>query len=178
MAKRKPARTNAEETPELLDFAREFRDESHLRQITGQLFERLGFSGVTITHGGSTEKGKDIVFYTRGPLGELALCACVIKNERITGNAASASGAGTVLNQALQALREPYVNRSTGVRERTWLVYVICPYTSASTAIESIQAQLEDRAGQVVFKCGGEFLKLFEDHWPDFLRFETGVVTR
>jgi hypothetical protein len=149
-----------------------------LRQITGQLFERMGFSGVTITHGGSTEKGKDIVFYTRGPLGELALCACVIKNERITGNAASASGAGTVLNQALQALREPYVNRSTGVRERTWLVYVICPYTSASTAIESIQAQLEDRAGQVVFKCGGEFLKLFEDHWPDFLRFETGVLTR
>jgi hypothetical protein len=40
-------------------------DENRSAQITGQLFERMGFSGVTITHGGSTEKGKDIVFYTK-----------------------------------------------------------------------------------------------------------------
>ena len=58
------------------------------------------------------------------------------------------------------------------------LVYIIFPFTSATTASESIQSQLEDRIGQVVFKCGREFLKLFEDHWPDFLRFETGVLTR
>ncbi|MGC1782105.1 MAG: hypothetical protein WA708_06270 [Acidobacteriaceae bacterium] len=177
-AKRKPSRANAEETPHLLDFAREFRDEGHLRQTTAQLFERMGFSGVVVTHGGSTEKGKDIVFYTAGPLGEAVLCACVMKNDRITGNAASPSGASTILNQALQALREPYVNRSTGERERVGLVYVISPYTSASTAVESIQTQLDDRANQVIFKCGREFLKLFEDHWPDFLRFETGILAR
>jgi hypothetical protein len=105
--KRKLVRTNAEESPELLDFAGEFRDESHLRQITAQLLERMGFSDVTIIHGGSTEKGKDIIFYTEGPLDEQVLCACVIKNDRITGNAALPSGAGTVLNQSQQALREP-----------------------------------------------------------------------
>ena len=65
--KRKEVRTNAEETPELLAFAQEFRDESHLRQITAQLFEQMKFSEVTITHGGPTEKGKDIVFTLKAP---------------------------------------------------------------------------------------------------------------
>lgn len=60
------------ETPELIQFANEFRDEAHLRNVLKELFERMKFSRVLITHG-ANERGKDIVFFGKGQLGETEL---------------------------------------------------------------------------------------------------------
>jgi hypothetical protein len=73
---------NAEETPELLDFARGVpRDESQLQIAAHATCSSAnGVSpALRFTHGGPTEKGKDIIF-------------CV-KNERITGRDSFEPGA-------------------------------------------------------------------------------------
>src|ERR1700723_3997635 len=95
-------------------FAREFRDEPHLRGVLADLFRKMGHSGVRITHGAG-EKGKDIVFYSEGPLGERRLFACVVKHKAITGQANDhKTGAPTlvdelqtVVNQIQSAFSEP-----------------------------------------------------------------------
>src|SRR5260370_31834462 len=97
---------------DLTKFAREFRDEHHLRTVLADLFGRAGAKGVRITHDRS-ERGKDIIFYMPGGLSHDVLYACVVKNERITGKAHSAAGSQTVLTQALQALSEPYTDKMT-----------------------------------------------------------------
>lgn len=162
---------------DLTKFAAEFRDEAHLRSVLADLFGKAGAKGVRITHG-QNERGKDIIFYMAGGLSKDVLYACVVKNDRITGQAQSNAGAQTVLNQALLALNEPYTNKVTGLQERVHTVYIISPHESTPDAIESIKTQLQDRARQVEFLCGIDLLAFFQDHWPDFLRFESAVLTR
>jgi hypothetical protein len=133
----------------------------------------MGREGVRITHG-TNEKGKDIIFYSTGGLGEKRLHACVVKNQRITGEVDASNGAKNVLFQAEQALDEPYVNHD-GDRERVAFVYVFSPLDVSPSALESIQNRLAGR--QVEFVCGHRLLDLFAIHWPSFLAFESGVLT-
>ena len=44
--------------------------------------------------------------------------------------------------------------------------------------MESIRHQLQDQARRVEFICGIDLLALFQEYWPDFLRFESAVLTR
>jgi hypothetical protein len=162
---------------DLSKFAKEFSDEAHLRKVLADLFAKAGMKGVRITHG-PNERGKDIIFYTSGGLSRDVVYACVVKNDRITGQAQSSAGSQTILNQAIQALAEPYVDRTTGREELVHSVYVISPYECTPDAIEHIRAQLRERARQVEFLCGIDLLALFQEHWPDFLRFESAVLTR
>ena len=129
-------------------------------------------AGVQRTHG-TQEYGKDIIFYGPGALTETRLHACVVKNTPITGTVESKSGARTVLFQAQQALDTPFVN-SKGDNERVQLVYVMCPHELSQTTLNSIAGKL--KGGQVEFCCGRMLLKLFEDHWPDFLIFDSNLL--
>lgn len=162
---------------DLSKFAKEFSDEAHLRAVLADLFAKAGMKGVRIPHG-PNERGKDIIFYTSGGLSRDVLYACVVKNERITGQAQSPAGSQTVLNQALQALAEPYTDRTTGREELVHTIYIISPYDCTPDAIEHIRSQLRERARQVEFLCGIDLLALFQEHWPDFLRFESAILTR
>jgi hypothetical protein len=165
------------ELSQLDRFAREFRDEAHLRTILRDLLIRAGGKGVRITHG-TGERGKDIVFYKPGGLSSDVLYACVVKKERITGRADSSSGAQTVLNQALQAINESYVEPSTGRQDRVHTAYIICPNECTPEAVASIQQQLREQARRVEFICGIDLIQLFQTHWPDFLRFDSAILTR
>lgn len=162
---------------DLSKFAEEFTDEHHLRTVLAALFGKAGAKGVRITHG-HNERGKDIIFYTSGGLSKDVLYACVVKNERITGQAQSGAGSQTVLNQAIQALAEPYTDKATGREELVHTVYIISPYECTADSIEHIKTQLRERARQVEFLCGIDLLALFQEHWPDFLRFESAILTR
>jgi len=137
----------------------------------------MGAKGVRITHG-TNERGKDIVFYQSGGLSKDVLYACVVKKGRITGRADSNSGAQTVFNQALQALSESYTDTVTGREEKVHSVYVISPYECTNEAIDSIKHQLREQARRVEFLCGINLVALFQEYWPDFLRFESAVLTR
>jgi len=158
-------------------FAQEFRDEAHLRSVLRDLLTKTGAKGVRITHG-TNEHGKDIIFYQEGGLSKDVLYACVVKKDRITGRADSSGGAQTVLNQALQALNEPYTDPATGREAKVHSVYVICPNECTAEAVESIKKQLREQARRIEFICGIDLLTLFQENWPDFLRFESAVLTR
>jgi len=145
------------ERSDLARFAQEFSDESHLRAILHDLLLRTGAKRVRITHG-PTERGKDIVFYKAGGLSADVLYACVVKKDRITGRADSNGGAQTVLNQALQALSEPYVDPVTGREDRPHSVYVMCPNECTQEAVASIKHQLREQARRVEFLCGIDLL--------------------
>jgi hypothetical protein len=168
-------------TSQLDIFARAFPTEDELRQVIADLLRKIGHTGVRITHG-TNEKGKDIVLYSEGPLGERRLYACVVKNAPITGQADDhKSGAPTllnriqgVLNQIESAFNEPLPN-GRGTDEWVDSVYVISPYECAPATIESVKTRLQ-RGGQISFKCGSALLELFAKHWREFLWFESTVL--
>jgi len=163
-------------------FAREFQNEDKLRRVVADLLRKIGHEGVRITHG-PNEKGKDIVFYCNGPLGEKRLFACVIKNSPITGQAEDVQrGAPAlvhrilqgVLNQIQQAFNEPLAS-GKGTDQWVDTVYVISPYECSPTTIDSVKGALQ-RSGQITFVCGQSLLELFADHWREFLWFESTVL--
>jgi hypothetical protein len=162
-------------------FAREFKTEAQLRKVIADLLRKMGHTGVRITHG-TNEKGKDIVFYSEGPLGERRLFACVVKNEPITGQADDhKTGAPTivhriqgVLNEIESAFGEPLPN-SRGTEEWVDSVYVMSPYECTPATIESVKTRLQ-RGGQISFKCGSDLLDLFAKHWREFLWFESTIL--
>src|SRR5437879_3250843 len=63
-----------------------FPSEALLQQAIAGLLTRMpDTSGVQILQG-SQEFGKDLIFYHRGGFDEQTLCACVVKNTKITGD--------------------------------------------------------------------------------------------
>jgi hypothetical protein len=155
-----------------------FSSELLLQQaIAGLLIrmsEEYGISGVQILHG-SQELGKDLIFYIRGGFGETLLCACVVKNTKITGDAAKPGGARTILHQAEQAFDSVHTD-GFGKEIRVERVYVITPHDLSPATITSIKGKLQERAGQVVFIGGPQLLDLFKKHWPDYFADETTVI--
>jgi hypothetical protein len=133
-------------------------------------------SGVQILQG-PLELGKDLVFYIRGAFGESLLCACVVKNSRISGDAGKAEGARTVYQQAQQAFDSPHVD-SSGRDLPVERVYIVTPFDLSPSTMTSIRGRLSDRAGQVVFIGGPVLFDLFRKYWPDYFADEANVIER
>jgi len=158
-------------------FAAQFTSEKLLqRAIAGLLYRIPENSGVTILQG-AQEHGKDIVFFSRVGFDERILCACVVKNAKITGSVSASSGARTVLLQAQQALDTPYV-ADDGRRIAVERVYVVTPYSLSQSTMQSIEGRLQERAGQVAFLGGTRLFELFHRYWPDYLVDEFSVLKR
>ncbi len=103
------------------------------------------------------------------------LCACVVKRDKISGSASSSSGAMTVVNQARQALSNPYVNHK-GEEERVERVYIISPHPVLPIAMASVKGELEARSGQIVFCCGEMLLERFEVYAAAFIVAKSGLL--
>lgn len=145
-----------------------FDNEDALRRAVEALLMKMPeCTNVRATHG-TLEQGKDIIFCSEGPMGEVLVNACVIKNEKISGSAESTSGARTVFHQVEQSLDTPILNEQ-GQSQAVSRAYVITPHECSPQAMESIKGQLVKRSGQVAFICGNELLLKFKKYWPDFL---------
>jgi hypothetical protein len=156
-------------------FNQSFSSESLLQQAIAGLLTRMpDITGVQILQG-TQELGKDLVFYIRGGFGEQLLCACVVKNTKITGDAGRAEGARTVFLQAQQAFDTPYVDGS-GRDNRVERVYIITPFDLPPATIYSIEGRLKERSGQVVFIGGSTLFDLFKKHWPDYFADEAEFI--
>jgi len=163
--------------PKLLDeglgrFARAFKSEADLWDKLAELFRRMGRERVRVTHG-VQEHGRDIVFYGPGGLGT-ALYACVVKNDRITGEAGSTKSVRTVIDQAKEAFEYPYLNPDNGQEEQVRQVFILSPYDCSPTAQESISAQVKG-FGAIEFCCGSALLDIFSKHWQSFF-LESNVL--
>lgn len=155
-------------TDDLKRFIEGFDNEDALRRAVEALLMKMpGCTSVRATHG-ALEQGKDIVFCSKGPMGEILLNACVIKNDKISGSAESGSGARAVFHQVEQSLDTPILNEQ-GETQPVSRAYVITPHECSPQAMESISGSLKTRSGQVAFICGNELLLKFKTYWPDFL---------
>jgi hypothetical protein len=156
-------------------FSQYFSSEVLLQQALAGLLIRMPENwGVQILQG-TQELGKDLVFYTRGGFGESLLCACVVKNKRITGEVSKSDGARTILHQALQSFDTPHTDTS-GRDVFIERVYVITPFDLPPTTINSIKGALKERAGQTKFIGGPDLFDLFKKYWPDFLADEANAI--
>ena len=154
-----------------------FDSEYLLQQaIAGLLSKMPNVSGVQILQG-PQEIGKDIIFYVPGGLADRLLCACVIKNKKITGTVASSSGTRTVALQAQQVLDTPHA-AAVGLDEWVQRVYVISPYPVDPSAMASIKGLLKEKHGLVSFIGGPDLFDLFRKHWPDFVADEADAIAR
>lgn len=146
-----------------------------LQAIAGLLIRLPGVEGVQQLHG-PQEFGKDLVFWTMGPLGEKIACACVLKRDSITGDARRRSGARNVLTQVEQSLDTPY---SDGSGQDIWVqrVYVLTPRNISAEAINSVRGALRGRAGQIFLMGGHELFSLFKKYWPDYYADEAAALT-
>src|ERR1700741_5325083 len=123
------------------EFAHTFPSEHVLHQALAKLLSKIpGHTGVQILQG-SSELGKDLIFYTPGAFGQKDLNACVVKNTKITGNASSNAGARTVFNQTQQALDSPLLDEN-GHEQRVHRVFVITPHPIPPETITSIVGAL------------------------------------
>src|SRR5260370_12613961 len=145
-----------------------FDNEDALRRAIEALLMKIPECTNVRANHGSLEQGKDIIFCSEGPMGEVLLNACVIKNEKISGSAESGSGARTVFHQVEQSLDTPILNEQ-GQSQAVSRAYVITPHECSPQAMESIKGQLVRRSGQVVFICGNDLLLKFKKYLPDFL---------
>jgi hypothetical protein len=156
-------------------FSRSFSSESLLQQALAGLLTRMpDITGVQILQG-AQEFGKDLIFFIPGGFGERILCACVVKNTRITGDAGKSEGARTILLQAQQAFDTPHTDgfgRDISVER----VYVITPFELPPATVASIRGRLKERSGQIVFIGGPLLFDLFKQYWPDFLADEATAI--
>jgi hypothetical protein len=154
-----------------------FESEILLQQAIAGLLSRMpGITGVQILQG-AQEYGKDIIFYSSGPLGEQLPCACVIKNVKISGAVGQDRGARTVFEQVEQAIDTPFLDGS-GEEVRVHRVYVISPAEITQIAINSVKGKLAGHSGQVMFVGGDQLFQFFRQYWPDFFADEFNAIEK
>jgi len=151
-------------TDELRRFVEGFENEDALRRAVEALLMKMPDCREVRAMHGAQEQGKDIIFSSEGPMGEIVLNACVIKNDKITGSVDSASGARTVFHQVEQSLDTPVLNEQ-GQPQSVARAYVITAHECSPQAMESIKGRLHNRSGQVMFICGNNLLTKFKKFW-------------
>lgn len=152
---------------DLRKFAISFDSEVLLQQAMAGLLTRIpNVTGVQILQG-PQEYGKDIIFYIPGGVGEQILCACVVKNCKISGDAARSTGARTILHQAQQALDTPHVDEN-GRTISVERIYVVTPFDIPPPTINSVAGALRRDNTGLVFIGGSNLFELFRRYWPEY----------
>lgn len=146
-------------------------NEDQLRNIVIlPLLKKMGLHGVIEYHGGAPEKGKDIIGYYEGPLGDRHYVAVVAKAADIHGAVAKRGSAAEVLIQVEQALNEPYTDVYDLKEIRFDECWVITSGEIKNTAIESIRGKLvKSNLDKVVrFIDRSKIIELISEHMPSF----------
>jgi hypothetical protein len=144
-------------------------------KVLKPLLEELGYHDVFHYHGGQGEKGKDLIMWKPGDLGERVNYAIVVKAVRITGKAQVSTGtAGEVTMQIQQAFGHAFLDPITAEHQRISRCWVLSSHEISKEAIESIKAALSttnlDR--NVTFINGDRLWQMVEDTFPDCAAFE------
>ncbi len=145
--------------------------ESELREgVVIPLLRTMGYRHIFLQHGGSPEKGKDIVCHRVDSLGDQRHLAVVVKKTDIHGTVGKSGSASEVLYQLNQVLDEPYTDvyslRPVEISE----CWVITSGRIVNTAVESILGQLRHTglSRLVRFIDGPRLCELVQDFLPRF----------
>lgn len=128
---------------EKLSILRKLKEDRLRQEVLIPLFKKMGFQDIIEYHGGSSEKGKDIIFFDIDRMGEKIYHAVVAKIDNITGAVSSSKGVREILYQVEQSFNEPYRD-IFGLKELVIdRCFVITSGEIKNTAIESISGYLK-----------------------------------
>lgn len=120
-------------------------DEDAFRKIVlVPLLIRLNYREVIEYHGGSAEKGKDIICWYSDPMGRRRYMAVVAKKGDIHGSVGKKGNASEVLFQVQQALNEPYRDIYDLKELRIDECIIATTGSIKNTAIESVTGSLRN----------------------------------
>ena len=134
------------------------------------LFRAMGFKDVHHHHGGSTEKGKDIVMWFPTPIGTREYYAVIVKATPLSGQAKVSRGtAGEVLAQVSQAFGSPFTDPTTLEKRQITKCFVVTPHTAAASTVEALDAMFAQRfpLGAVQLLHGEKLWELIQKHSPE-----------
>ncbi|MGE0827643.1 MAG: restriction endonuclease, partial [Candidatus Binatia bacterium] len=107
------------------------------------LFRAMGFQDVHHHHGGSGERGKDIIMWRPEGLRERVNYAVVAKADKISGKTSGNSSIGEVRFQIEQCFNEPYADPRTTKEEKIERCWVVSSKDIKKEAKEAIKGNLE-----------------------------------
>ena len=146
-------------------------DEAQLRSIVlVPLLRHMGMQGVVEYHGGSAEKGKDILCYYAGPLGERRYVGIVVKTTNLHGAVSTRGSGSEVLYQVEQALNEPYTDVYDLKEVSLDECWVITSGEIKNTAVESVRGKLakSNLHKTTRFVDRNRLIELIDTHMPGF----------
>jgi hypothetical protein len=131
------------------------------------LFEAMGFHNVYHYHGGIGEKGKDIVMWKTGNMGQREDYAVVAKVGKITATPGTRKGsAGEIADQIRQCFNHPYTDKISGEAKSIQWVLVATNGPISKDSIETIRGLIKEHARYTNFYPGDEIKKLSEQFLP------------
>ena len=136
------------------------------QEVLIPLFKEMGYKDVFYYHGGSGEKGKDIVFWESDKLGARKNFAVVVKSENISGQAKTAKGtAGEVATQIQQAFGAEYSDPITTEPQQVHECWVVTSKTIKKESEDAIRSIIKPNYERHVRFIDGEKLwKFVEKH--------------
>lgn len=153
-----------------VQFLRSLDEESFRQVVLIPLFVRLGYREVIEYHGGSPEKGKDIICWYADPMENRRYVALVVKRGDIHGSVSKRGSASEILFQIQQALNEPYRDIYGLNQIRINECVIVTTGNIKNTAIESISESL--RASNMDrflrFIDGARIIDLITRHMPEY----------
>ena len=155
--------------PEKLEKLREL-DERGLREnVLLPLLTRLGCKAPTIYHG-PQERGKDIITYTKDPLGQREYVAVVAKSVDLNGSVSSSAGLREVIHQVEQCFDIPYEDLFGMTRVSIDRVWIVTSKRILSGAEGSIFSSLTKNNLAKLIRCisGEQLVDLIDEKYPAF----------
>jgi HEAT repeat protein len=140
------------------------------REVLIPLFEHMEFEDVIEYHGGSSEKGKDIIYYKTDPFDRKKYTSVVVKKDNISGTVSKPTGAKEVLFQVEQSFDEPYTDIYGLKQVEMDFCIVATAGKIINTAVESIRGRLKksNLDKLVDFIDGGKLVDLMDKHMPGY----------
>lgn len=133
------------------------------------LFKSMGFNDVRDNHG-VYEKGKDIIFRSLTPWGEVEIYAAVVTMNDITGNTSHDNYARRALDQIKMALSQPYTDIYTGRTSKVDRCWFISAGNIKGASMESISGELDslylDRI--ITFFDIDRIIQLIDKYYPQY----------
>ncbi len=145
-------------------------DEKGLREdVLLPLLTRLGCKAPTIYHG-PQERGKDIITYTDGLLGQREYLAVIAKAVDLSGSVSSSTGLSAVLHQVQQCFDIPYEDLFGMTKVSINRVWIVTSKRILRGAETSIFSTLEkNNLGKLIrFISGEKLADLIDEKYPAF----------
>lgn len=139
------------------------------------LFRNMKYRDVTPFDGMSLERGKDIVMWKAGDLGERINYGVLIKAVKVTGKVSGDKSAMEILNQAKQLLGNAFIDPVTGRKQEIQRCYVVSSQPITKEAMFSIEGELaKDGLNKVLNFIHPEtnLFDLIAEHLPEQGVFE------